>query len=143
MPEDENFVSLTSTEFAARREAGLFAFHWRAREVDYGIGSEIQAWRAKGFAVVVSGSRAEWRTGAPARAGAVPVLITVPARLLAGRLSARGRDADIEKRLARADEYTIDAPDLIRIDNSGTVAEGVASFVAALIALRTRSAAAA
>lgn len=142
MPEDENFVSLAPAEFAARRNAGFFAFHWRARDVGYGIGREIETWRASGLSVVVSGSRADWRTGAPARAGAVPVLITAPAWLLADRLTARGRDPDVGARLARADEFTIDAPDLIRIDNSGTVAEGVASLVAALDALRARSAAA-
>ncbi|MFM7344953.1 MAG: phosphonate metabolism protein/1,5-bisphosphokinase (PRPP-forming) PhnN [Tagaea sp.] len=143
MPEDENFMSLSPAEFDARREAGLFAFHWRAREVDYGIGAEIETWRARGLAVVVSGSRADWRTGAPACAGAVPVLITAPPELLAARLATRGRDPDIERRLARADEFAIDAPDTIRIDNAGTVAEGVAAFVATLNALRTRNVAAA
>jgi ribose 1,5-bisphosphokinase len=142
-PGDENFVSLAPAEFAARRERGLFAFHWRARGVDYGIGSEIESWRAHGLAVVVSGSRADWRTGAPARAGAVPVLITAPASLLAARLTARGRDPDVAARLARADEFAIDAPGLVRVDNSGCVAEGTASLVASLIALRTRNAAAA
>lgn len=143
MPGDENFVSLAPAEFAARRDAGLFAFHWRARDVDYGIGIEIETWRARGLAVVVSGSRADWRAGAPARAGAVPVLITAPARILAARLTARGRDTDIERRLARADEFALDAPGLIRIDNSGTAAEGIATLVEALNALRTRNAAAA
>jgi ribose 1,5-bisphosphokinase len=143
MPEDENFVSLSPSEFAARRGAGLFAFHWRARDVDYGIGIEIETWRANGLTVVVSGSRADWQTGAPAAAGAVPVLITAPPRLLAERLGARGRDADIDRRLDRAKEFEIDAPGLIRIDNDGTIAEGVAQLAAALIALRTRSAEAA
>jgi ribose 1,5-bisphosphokinase len=143
MPEDENFVSLSQAEFAARREAGLLAFHWRARDVDYGIGIEIESWRARGLTVVVSGSRADWRSGAPAAAGAVPLLITAPAHLLAERLAARGRDADIARRLDRAAEFEIDAPGLIRIENDGSVADGVAKLVAALNSSRTRSAAAA
>jgi ribose 1,5-bisphosphokinase len=140
MPEDENFVSLAPAEFAARRAAGLFAFHWRARDVDYGIGIEIESWRARGLTVVVSGSRADWQSGAPQAAGAIPVSIAAPARLLAERLHARGRDADVDRRLDRAKEFEIAAPDLIRIDNDGTVAEGIAKLVAALTALRTRSA---
>jgi ribose 1,5-bisphosphokinase len=139
-PNDENFVSLAPAEFAARRKAGLFAFHWRARDVDYGIGAEIEDWRAKGLCVVVSGSRADWTGGAPAAAGAVPVLISAPAALLAQRLVARGRDPDVAERLARADAFDINTPGLIRIDNAGTVAEGVAALTAALTALRTRSA---
>jgi ribose 1,5-bisphosphokinase len=143
MPHDENFVALTSAEFAARSLAGLFAFAWRARDVDYGIGIEIEEWRARGLTVVASGSRADWTTGAPTRAGAVPILVTARADILAARLETRGRDPDVAARLARAGAFDIDAPDLVRIDNSGTVEDGVDRLVAALIDLRKRSAAAA
>lgn len=142
MPNDENFVALTPAEFAARARAGLLAFAWRARGVDYGIGIEIEDWRARGLSVVVSGSRADWTTGAPARAGAVPVLVTARADILAARLDARGRDPDVAARLARADAFDIEAPDLVRIDNSGAVEDGIDRLVAALIDLRTDSAAA-
>lgn len=143
MPEDENFVALSPTEFAARRAAGFFAFAWRARNVDYGIGAEIDAWRAMGLCVVVSGSRADWAGGAPERACAVPVLITAPAELLARRLADRGRDKDVAARLARADAFAIDAPHLVRVENDGTVTEGVDALVAAFTAIRRGSAAAA
>ena len=53
----ENHVALSRAEFALRRAHGLFAFHWQAHGNDYGIGREIQAWRAAGLTVVVSGSR--------------------------------------------------------------------------------------
>lgn len=140
---DENFVSLSASEFAARRDAGLFAFHWRARDVDYGIGIEIETWRAQGLTVVVSGSRADWESGAPACAGAIPLLITAPAEILAARLNARNRDPDIARRLARANEFSIAAANLVRIDNSGEIEDGIAALAGGLNAIRNGSAAAA
>ena len=46
----ENHVALTRAEFASRRAHGLFAFHWHAHGNDYGIGREVEAWRAAGGA---------------------------------------------------------------------------------------------
>lgn len=140
---DENFVSLSAAEFAARQAAGLFAFHWRARGVDYGIGAEIETWRAAGLTVIVSGSRADWESGAPARAGAVPVLVTAAPEILRVRLETRGRDSDIDARLARAAAFSIADARLVRIDNSRAVADGVDALVRALNAIRSGSAAAA
>jgi ribose 1,5-bisphosphokinase len=140
---DENFVSLSAAEFAARHEKGLFAFHWRARDVDYGIGAEIEAWRALGLTVVVSGSRADWESGAPVQAGAIPVLVTAAPEILRKRLEARGRDPDIEQRLARAAAFRVADPALVAIDNSGPVEDGIAALVRALNAIRSGSAAAA
>lgn len=140
---DENFVALSAAEFAARRAAGLFAFHWRARNVDYGIGTEIESWRAAGLTVVVSGSRADWDRGAPARAGAIPVLVTAAPEILRARLEARGRDPDVDKRLARATAFSIAHSALVAIDNSGPVGDGIAALVRALNAIRSGSAAAA
>ncbi|MCP5141047.1 MAG: phosphonate metabolism protein/1,5-bisphosphokinase (PRPP-forming) PhnN [Chromatiales bacterium] len=54
---DENHVALDATEFARRREAGLFAMHWRAHGLDYAVGIEIDAWRSRGLTVVVNGAR--------------------------------------------------------------------------------------
>lgn len=138
---DENFVSLSESEFAARRAAGLFAFEWRARDVAYGIGQEIQLWRAAGLTVVVSGSRADFLTGAPTRAAAIPVLIDAARDVIAARLASRGREsaAQISARMARADDFDIGSPDLIRIDNSGLLASAVQAFIGALRSIRARS----
>jgi ribose 1,5-bisphosphokinase len=122
--ESEDFISLTDTEFALRREAGLFAFHWQARGTNYGIGIEIEAWRKAGFTVVVSGSRAHYTT-LDQTAGIIPVLITAPPDVLARRLGQRGREdaADIGQRLNRATEFAVDDPRLVTIDNSGPLEE--------------------
>jgi ribose 1,5-bisphosphokinase len=88
----ENHVALSPREFALRRAHGLFAFHWQAHGNDYGIGSEIQAWRDAGLTVVVSGSREHFRTLDGAREDTVPVLITASAERLKERLLKRGRE---------------------------------------------------
>jgi ribose 1,5-bisphosphokinase len=143
--DDENYVSLTREEFAARRDAGLFAFAWNARGVDYGIGREIALWREAGLTAVVSGSRADWLGGAPARAGAVPILVDAAPATLAARLAARGREdaPQIAARLARAGAFDLEAPGLVRIDNDGAPETAAAALVTALRAIRDGSAAAA
>jgi len=142
---DENFVSLTPEEFAVRRDEGLFAFVWNVRGVDYGIGCEVALWREAGLTVVVSGSRADWLGGAPASAGAVPVLVDAAPEALASRLAARGREdrLEIAARLARADALKLETPGLVRIDNDGTPEAGAEALVKALRAIRDGSAAAA
>jgi ribose 1,5-bisphosphokinase len=142
---DENFVSLGAGEFAARRAAGLFAFDWQVRDVSYGIGREIEQWRAAGLTVVVSGSRADFQSGKPALAGAIPVLITAAREAIAARLASRGREsaAEISSRLDRAGAFEIESPALIRIDNSGVLGTAVSAFVNALRTIRGGSAASA
>lgn len=134
----ENFVSLTAAEFEARREAGFFAFHWRAYGTEYGIGAEIDAWRRVGFVVVVSGSR-EHFSGYRARPpGLVPVLVTAPHAVLAQRLAERGREDPLAQaeRLRRSTRFEISGPDVLRIDNTGTIAQAAAIL---LDLLRQRS----
>ena len=145
VPGDEIFVSLSPEEFAVRRDEGLFAFAWNARGVDYGIGYEIVLWREAGLTVVVSGSRADWLGGAPARAGAVPILIDARPDTLASRLAARGREdrTQIAARLARAGNFSLDVPGLVRVDNDGAPEAAADALVKALLAIRDGTSAAA
>jgi ribose 1,5-bisphosphokinase len=142
VPGDENFVSLSAAEFAERRAAGLFAFAWHARGVDYAIGREIFAWRDAGLTVVVSGSRADFLGGAPALAGARPVSIDASPAAIAQRLAERGREsaAQIAERIARAAEMNVEIPGIVRIDNSGDLADAIAAFVAALMKIQAAGA---
>ena len=105
----ENHVALSRAEFALRRAHGLFAYHWQAHGNDYGIGREIDAWRAAGLTVVVSGSREHYEKMAGSDPGLHPVLITAALDKLQARLSARGREtaAAAASRLARSDAYTV------------------------------------
>jgi len=134
----ENFVSLTAVEFKTRRAAGLFALHWRAYGIDYGIGVEIDTWRHAGFMVVVSGSREHFGSYSIRTLGFVPVLVTAPHAVLAQRLAGRGREDPLAQaeRLRRSSRFEISGPDVLRIDNTGTVEQSAAIL---LTRLRQRS----
>ncbi len=131
----ENHVALSDAEFAVRRAAGLFAFHWQAHDISYGIGIEIEAWRRAGFVVVVSGSREHFQTLETARQHIRGVLITAPVEILRRRLTERGRDsaASIAERLDRADTLATSDRTVTVIDNSGPLAAAGNQLVAFIL----------
>ena len=133
-PQHENHVALTDAEFETRRDAGLFAFHWRAHGVQYAIGSEVEAWCRAGFVVVVSGSRDHFKHLAPRPAALIPVLITAPPEILATRLAARGREdrAALAARLERNAALTLEDPAITMLDNSGDLSDATARFLVLL-----------
>jgi ribose 1,5-bisphosphokinase len=122
-PDDrhENYISLTNAEFDTRRDAGLFAFDWRAYELRYAVGIETQAWREAGMTVIVSGSREHYLDGRPWPASFKPVMITADPETLARRLAQRGREtAALQSiRLARGRSLSLSDPAIVTIDNSG------------------------
>ena len=133
-PLSENHVALSAAEFETRAGAGFFAFHWSANGFRYGIGTEITAWQQAGFVVVVSGSRDHFAGLKPRPAGIVPVLVVAAPDALRRRLVTRAREgsAAIAARLARAEAYAIDDPNLVTIDNSGSLEEAGAKLLALL-----------
>jgi ribose 1,5-bisphosphokinase len=136
----ENHVALSLAEFETRAAAGLFLFRWAANGFHYGIGVEVTAWQQAGFVVVVSGSRDHFISLKPRPAEIVPVLVVAGHDALRRRLVARGREssAAIAARLARAEAYVIDDPNLVTIDNSGPLEEAGARFLALLRDLGAR-----
>jgi ribose 1,5-bisphosphokinase len=99
----ENHITLSEKEFAARRDAGLFALSWKSHGLWYGIGVEIDAWLARGLAVVVSGSRAAWPMAQARYSNLRGLVVDAPAEIRATRLIARGREDEraIRARLER------------------------------------------
>jgi ribose 1,5-bisphosphokinase len=134
----ENHVCLSRGEFAQRRARGLFAFHWQAHGNDYGIGIEIDAWRAAGLAVVVSGSREHFRTLRGIDEETIPVLITAPAERLHERLLKRGREdaAASAGRLQRGAALKVAAANLVTIVNDGPIEEAAEALVRLLARFR-------
>ena len=134
----ENHVALSRAEFALRRAHGLFAFHWHAHGNDYGIGREIEAWRAAELTVVVSGSREHYEKVAGSDPQLHPVLITAAADKLRARLAARGREDAVAaaRRLARSDAHPVSDPRLLTIVNDGALDAAAEAFVRALATLR-------
>jgi ribose 1,5-bisphosphokinase len=135
----ENHVALSRAEFALRRAHGLFAFHWHAHGNDYGIGREIEAWRATGLSVVVSGSREHYERMAGDDPGVQPVLITAATDTLRARLAARGREnaVAVASRLARSEAHAVSDSRLLTIVNDGALDDAAEAFVRLLARLRS------
>ncbi|MEH6531138.1 MAG: ribose 1,5-bisphosphokinase, partial [Photobacterium frigidiphilum] len=140
----ENHIALTEAEFVYRRHHDLFAMHWQANGLHYGVGLEVDLWLANGCDVMVNGSR-EFLPQALAQYGnlLIPVVIDVALPVLEQRLRTRGRETEteIQQRLIRARDFQHCAlPDgkvhaemaenseLWRLDNSGTIAQTLAQL---------------
>lgn len=136
----ENHIALSEAEFETRRAAGLFAFDWQAHGFRYGVGIEIETWRRAGFVVVVSGSRAHFRTLDLGALTVCPVLITAPTAILEQRLATRGREGrpDVAERLQRATDQTLDDPAIVVIENTGRIEDAGTRFVRLLRDIATR-----
>ncbi len=124
----EDHEAVSEAAFS-RRE---FALQWEAHGLRYGIPADIADDLAAGRTVVANVSRGAI-TAAAARFPVHVIEVTAPAEVLAARLAARGREsgADVAARLAR----TVALPDGVRVTrvvNDGTMAEGVARFLAAV-----------
>ncbi len=133
VPNDENHVALTPAEFALRKTRGLFAMHWEAHGLSYGIGIEIETWRRAGLIVVVSGSRAHFDDQLAESRDVTPLLITCAPDVLAKRLLARGRETAeaISERLGRTTAAPAH-PAMVAIDNSGPIEQAGERLVALL-----------
>ena len=135
----EAHVPLTEAEFAARREAGLFAMWWESHGLSYAIGEEALLWLRQGLTVVMNGSRGAWpelsrRSDLPL----VPVMIVANAETRHARLMARGREpaAAVASRLAR--EPAVDLDGMVVIENDGEIESAGLALVAVLHRLAGR-----
>jgi ribose 1,5-bisphosphokinase len=118
----ENHITLSEAEFAARREAGLFALSWRSHGFWYGIGAEIDRWLDRGFVVVVSGSRGAWPLARARYPNLLGLLIDAPIEVRAVRLSARGREDESAIRARLEREISLPLEGLHRLCNDGPIA---------------------
>ncbi len=134
----ENHVALSATEFALRRQRGLFAFHWEAHGNHYAIGREIHAWRQAGLTVVVSGSREHWQRLGGLDDETYPVLITASPERLAERLAARGREdaAAAAQRIGRSEAHAVTDHRLITIVNDGALETAARAFLSLIATLQ-------
>jgi ribose 1,5-bisphosphokinase len=133
----EDHDTLSEAAFGAAIAAGAFALHWRAHGLGYGIPAGILDDLVDGRSVVINVSRAildEARLRFPPVA---VISVTVPPDVLAERLRRRSREsaADIAARIARAGAYDVTGPDVVALDNSGTI-DAAGAALAAIIASR-------
>ena len=128
----EQHETVSEAEFERREKAGLFAVHWHAHGLRYGLPAGIAADLDEGMVVVANISRAVVAEAAALFRVRV-VEITAPTEARAARLVARGREdrVDVARRLARS--ITLPLPvERETVVNAGTIAEGAERLVAVL-----------
>jgi phosphonate metabolism protein PhnN/1,5-bisphosphokinase (PRPP-forming) len=130
----EDHIPIGEADFAACDAAGGYALAWRAHGLAYGLPIDIDADLAAGRTVVANVSRQVLDVARRRYAAVRVVSITADPQLLAQRLRERGREdeADIARRLARADAVEVAGDDVIVVRNDGPPQEGVALLVAAI-----------
>ena len=134
----EEFEGVTMTEFDRRRARGEFVLWWDAHGLRYGVPRSIVQQLDDGTDVIANLSRGALADARRFFPGMAVLALTARPEVLASRLAGRGRETpeDISSRLARAGEFAVEGPDVIRIDNSGTAEETVAAARAALYPAR-------
>lgn len=127
----EDFDLVAEAEFAARRDRGDFALHWRAHGLCYGL---PRAELAAPGDVIFNGSRAALPEAVRTLPGLRVILVTAPEAVLAARLAARGREslAEIRARLSRAGFAMPPGIPFVTVVNDASPAEGIARLLAAL-----------
>lgn len=121
----ENHVAVSRGEFALMKSLGLFVLDWESHGLSYGLGREIDHWLARGVNVVMNGSRAYLPEASRRYPELCVVLVEVSAEALRSRLEARGRESavEIERRIARALEFHVEHPNLVRVSNNSHLSE--------------------
>ncbi len=132
----EDHIAVSVADFAAERAAGFFALDWESHGLCYGIAAaDIDGRLAEGMTVVLNGSRAYLPEALRRYPKLIPVLIAVRPEILRDRLLARGRETpeEINARLSRIIPEADEPAGLIRLDNSGPLADAVETFTALLL----------
>lgn len=135
----EDFEAVTFDEFEMRVAEGQFALHWQAHGLSYGVPASVDQALKLGQDVVANLSRGMVDAAASTFDDVVVLHVTASPKILAQRLSLRGRESGeaLAKRLARPAPVMPGCVSVIPIDNSGTLS---AALEAALNALYPESA---
>jgi ribose 1,5-bisphosphokinase len=135
----ENHVAVTVEEFHHRKSGGLYALDWESHGLYYGIGIEIEGWLARGFHVVVNGSRQYLPIAKERYPALVPLVIEADPEIIRSRLETRGREKgeEIENRIKRQPSLGLEG--LIRISNNGLLEDGGNELVGVLKSFPTGS----
>nr|WP_245586762.1 phosphonate metabolism protein/1,5-bisphosphokinase (PRPP-forming) PhnN [Pseudomonas cremoricolorata] len=131
----EQAVAVTEQQFDEMRQQNMFALHWQANGLQYGITRQLDAWLEQGRSVVVNGSRGHLAQARERYPQALVIYLEVSPQSLRERLLARGRETPeaIEQRLARSMMWRVeDIPDVRRLENSGELSQAVEGLLALL-----------
>jgi len=131
---DGEHIEISPQEFAELKRLGRFSLTWDAHGQRYGISRDIDELLESGKPVIVKGSRSIVQD---ARADFSPlriIHIVAPLDMLARRLRDRGREDEdeIDHRIGRSGRLAPRGHDVVTVDNTGSVEDGVAALLAAL-----------
>ncbi len=134
MAELEDHDSLDRNSFNLERLRGAFALDWEAHGLCYGVPVEVESAMREGGVVVVNTSRRVIERALEKYPRCVVLLVTATPEVRAERLAGRGRETaeDVAARLRREGAPIPPGVEAVTIDNSGSLADGIAGFVAAL-----------
>ena len=132
--EAEDHDTISRAKFDALVRDGNVALAWEAHGLGYVVPQSCDAVIRAGGTVIANGSRKVLKQAHDRYETAIVLLITAPVEVLAERLAARGRESarDIASRLRRASLEPEKVPNLVRIENTGTVDTGVEAMLSAL-----------
>lgn len=130
----EDHEAMNVREFAVAKTAGRFLITWDAHELRYGLDNTLLDALAQGRHVIANGSRAVIRELAAKLPRLVVVEVTASAAVLAARILGRGRENAEQTRLRllrQVEPLPVDL-ETLRVNNDGTLDEGIQRFIHAL-----------
>lgn len=130
----EDFEALSEARFAEMRDAGAFCVHWQAHGLSYGIPDAVRLRIGKGEQLLVNLSRDVLAQVARVFPAFTVLNVTASRATLEARLAARGREseADIARRLGRAERALPTGLDLLTLANDGSLEDTVDAAIALL-----------
>lgn len=125
----EPFLAATEAEFEAMARDGVFALHWAAHGLRYGVPRAEIAAVGAGETGLVNLSRNVLDLAADVLPRLAVLSVTAPAEVLAARLAGRGREnADaIRARLSRPAPPVPEGLPALTLDNGGPLDQSVAA----------------
>lgn len=130
----EDYESLTEDNFARRLNQGDFAAYWHANGLIYGLPVSMDRPLSAGGVVVANVSRSVFPELRQRYAHVLPVIVTAPAEVLAGRLIARARESreEVVSRLERANAGDLKVENAVVIANDRELEIAGRAFLAVL-----------
>ena len=130
----EEYDAVPVPQFLDMVEYGAFAVHWRAHGLWYGIPQTVRYQLSEGTDCLANFSRKALQAGAEIFPDFTVLNVTAKPETLALRLAGRGREseAEIAKRLAKADTPLPDGLHVMHLCNDGPLETTIARAVSML-----------